>query len=89
MLSLQRGNIGAEGQYILAPLPPAAWPLLADKTTGGWIVPGCCWLGWPVACPGWGLTALLRDRFHANEILVSLMLVYVAVRVLGYLVFGP
>ena len=25
-----------------------------------------------------GITALLRDRFHANEILVSLMLVYVA-----------
>jgi ABC-type uncharacterized transport system permease subunit len=36
-----------------------------------------------------GLTALLRDKFNANEILVSLMLVYVAVQVLGYLVFGP
>jgi simple sugar transport system permease protein len=33
--------------------------------------------------------AWLRERFHANEILVSLMLVYVAVQVLGYLVFGP
>ena len=30
-----------------------------------------------------GLTALLRDKFNANEILVSLMLVYVAVQVLG------
>jgi simple sugar transport system permease protein len=36
-----------------------------------------------------GLTALLRDKFNANEILVSLMLVYVAVQVLQYLVFGP
>jgi simple sugar transport system permease protein len=35
------------------------------------------------------LTALLRDRFNANEILVSLMLVYVAVQVLNYMVFGP
>jgi simple sugar transport system permease protein len=35
------------------------------------------------------LVAWLRERFHANEILVSLMLVYVAVQVLGYLVFGP
>jgi simple sugar transport system permease protein len=35
------------------------------------------------------LTAFLRDRFHANEILVSLMLVYVAVQVLGYMVYGP
>jgi simple sugar transport system permease protein len=36
-----------------------------------------------------GLTALLRDRFNANEILVSLMLVYVATLVLNYLVIGP
>jgi simple sugar transport system permease protein len=35
------------------------------------------------------LVALLRDRFHANEILVSLMLVYVANLLLSYLVFGP
>jgi general nucleoside transport system permease protein len=35
------------------------------------------------------LTALLRDRFNANEILVSLMLVYVADMVLSYLVYGP
>src|SRR5450830_1288853 len=36
-----------------------------------------------------GITALLRDRFNASEILVSLMLVYVAVQLLSYLVFGP
>jgi general nucleoside transport system permease protein len=36
-----------------------------------------------------GLVALLRDRFNANEILVSLMLVYVADMVLSYLVYGP
>jgi simple sugar transport system permease protein len=35
------------------------------------------------------IVALLRDRFNANEILVSLMLVYVATFVLSYLVYGP
>ena len=35
------------------------------------------------------ITALLRDRFNANEILVSLMLVYVAELLLAYLVYGP
>ena len=35
------------------------------------------------------VTALLRDRFNANEILVSLMLVYVADMLLNYLVYGP
>jgi len=36
-----------------------------------------------------GIVALLRDRFNASEILVSLMLVYVAEMVLSYLVYGP
>jgi simple sugar transport system permease protein len=35
------------------------------------------------------LVALLRDRFNASEILVSLMLVYVAVLLLAWLVEGP
>jgi simple sugar transport system permease protein len=35
------------------------------------------------------IPALLRTRFNANEILVSLMLTYVAQLVLNYLVFGP
>ena len=35
------------------------------------------------------IVALLRDRFNANEILVSLMLVYVAEQLLNYLVYGP
>ena len=36
-----------------------------------------------------GIVALLRDRFNTNEILVSLMLVYVATLLLNYLVYGP
>ena len=35
------------------------------------------------------VVALLRDRANANEILVSLMLVYVADLLLGWLVYGP
>src|SRR6202007_16059 len=36
-----------------------------------------------------GIVAFLRDRANANEILVSLMLVYVAEMLLSYLVYGP
>jgi simple sugar transport system permease protein len=36
-----------------------------------------------------GVVAFLRDKFNANEILVSLMLVYVAEQLLNYMVFGP
>ena len=82
-------NIGAEGQYILGAVAASGVALLAGKSTGGWIM-------LPVLLAGvlggmfWAaITAWLRDRFNANEILVSLMLVYVAVQVLSYLVGGP
>jgi ABC-type uncharacterized transport system permease subunit len=82
-------NIGAEGQYIMGAIFAGGVALLADKTTGAWIVV-------PIIAAGvlggmlWaGVTAILRDRFNANEILVSLMLVYVAVQVLSYMVGGP
>jgi simple sugar transport system permease protein len=35
------------------------------------------------------VTALLRDKFNASEILVSLMLVYVAIQLLNFMVYGP
>ena len=35
------------------------------------------------------IAAFLRDRFNAGEILVTLMLVYVAEFLLGWLVYGP
>ncbi|MDO8284046.1 MAG: ABC transporter permease [Rhodoferax sp.] len=82
-------NIGAEGQYILGAIAASGVALLADKTTGGWIVLPLLLAGVLGGMAWAGLTALLRDKFNANEILVSLMLVYVAVQVLGYLVFGP
>ncbi|MBK9347167.1 MAG: ABC transporter permease [Burkholderiales bacterium] len=82
-------NIGAEGQYILGAVAASGVALMADKTTGGWIVLPVLLAGVLGGMAWAGLTALLRDRFNANEILVSLMLVYVAVQILGYLVFGP
>ena len=82
-------NIGAEGQYILGAIAASGVALLADKTTGGWIVAPVLLAGALGGMAWAGLTALLRDKFNANEILVSLMLVYVAVQILGYMVFGP
>jgi len=82
-------NIGAEGQYILGAIAAGGVALMAGPTTGGWIVAPVVLAGILGGMAWAGLTALLRDKFNANEILVSLMLVYVAVQVLGYLVFGP
>jgi len=82
-------NIGAEGQYIIGAVFAGGVALLADKNTDVWIVPAVILAGMLGGMLWAGITALLRDRFNANEILVSLMLVYVAVQVLNYLVYGP
>ena len=82
-------NIGAEGQYIMGAIFAAGVALMADSTTGTWIVVPIIGAGVLGGMLWASLTAVLRDRFNANEILVSLMLVYVAVQVLSYLVGGP
>ena len=81
-------NIGAEGQFVMGAVFASGVALLADANSlsGYWV-----WvlLGGVLGGMVWaGLTAWLRDRFNASEILVSLMLVYVAVMVLNYLVYG-
>jgi simple sugar transport system permease protein len=82
-------NIGAEGQYIAGALAAGWVAMQAGPDTGRVIViaiviagilGGMCWAA---------IVAALRDRFNANEILVSLMLVYVAELLLSYLVYGP
>ncbi|PIY26195.1 MAG: sugar ABC transporter permease, partial [Comamonadaceae bacterium CG_4_10_14_3_um_filter_60_75] len=82
-------NIGAEGQYIFGAIFAAGVALTADANSSGWIVLPILLAGVLGGMVWAALTALLRERFHANEILVSLMLVYVAVQVLSYLVGGP
>lgn len=82
-------NIGAEGQYIVGAIAAGGVALLADAGTGRWIVPVLLAAGVAGGMVWAGAVALLRERFNANEILVSLMLVYVATLLLGYLVYGP
>ena len=82
-------NIGAAGQYTLGAIF-AGWVALFGPQDPGWfglplylaagVAGGMVWAAIP---------ALLRTRFHANEILVSLMLTYVAALLLDWLVRGP
>lgn len=86
-------NIGAEGQFLLGAICASGAALwMGQAGLGGprgshvtvvllaGLAGGMAWAA---------LTALLRDWANANEILVSLMLVYVAQQLLNYLVFGP
>ena len=82
-------NIGAEGPYNIGAVFAGGVALLATKETGRWIVLAVLLAGMLGGMLWAGIAAFLRDRFNAGEILVTLMLVYVAVQVLGYLVYGP
>jgi general nucleoside transport system permease protein len=82
-------NIGAEGQLLMGAVfaggvaiaaPEGAPRIYFILVLLAGVVGGMVWAG---------VTAWLKDRFHANEILVSLMLTYVAYNLLIYLVFGP
>ena len=83
-------NIGAEGQLVVGAATGGAAALYFDEGSGGGaglitlvllagMLGGMAWAA---------LAAFLRDRFNASEILVSLMLVYVAQLLLSYLVHG-
>jgi ABC-type uncharacterized transport system permease subunit len=82
-------NIGAEGQFILGALAGGWVAMQADAGSSRWIVLAILLAGVLGGMVWAGIVALLRDRFHASEILVSLMLVYVADMLLSYLVYGP
>ncbi|MGA0017558.1 MAG: ABC transporter permease [Burkholderiaceae bacterium] len=82
-------NIGAEGQFVLGAIAAGGVALLGSAETGAWLNAVVLLAGVLGGMVWAALVAWLRDRFNANEILVSLMLVYVAIQLLYYLVFGP
>ena len=81
-------NIGAEGQYIMGAICGAAVGLAFYPTESRLIFPLMIFAG---ALGGWAwgmIPALLKVRFGTNEILVSLMLVYVADQLLASMSLG-
>lgn len=83
-------NIGAEGQLVIGAITAGAVILYFDDDTNGgfWLI-SLALLAGALGGMAWAaITAWLRDSFNANEILVSLMLVYVAELLLSYLVHG-
>src|SRR5574337_242602 len=82
-------NIGAEGQFIIGAVFATGIALRVGDDAAPWALPAMVAAGalggalW-AAIPAW-----LRTRFRTNEILVSLMLVYVAQLLASWLIYGP
>lgn len=82
-------NIGAEGQFILGGIAGASIPILYPNLEGFQVLPLMMVCGMLGGMAWAAIPALLKTRFGANEILTSLMLVYVAERLLDWVVRGP
>jgi len=82
-------NIGAEGQLTAGAIAAGGVALTFWGEEGWWILPLVCFAGLAGGMVWGAIPAFLRPRFGVNEILVSLMLTYVASLMLSMLVFGP
>lgn len=82
-------NIGAEGQFTVGAICAGAVALAFYEVEGFWLFPLVCLAG-IAGGMGWAsIPAYLRTKLSVNEILVSLMLTYIAVLLLSALVSGP
>jgi len=82
-------NIGADGQLTMGAVAAGWVALQFDGVEAPWVLPLMILAGALGGLAWAAVPALLRTRFNTSEILVSLMLVYVAYLFLGYLVHGP
>jgi len=81
-------NIGAEGQLVMGAVAGSFMPIMFPEQSGFWVLPLMLLMGMAGGAAWGAIPAYLKNRFGANEILTSLMLVYVAQLFLDWLVRG-
>ena len=82
-------NIGAEGQLTLGAITGGGVALALYGQAHVFVLPLMLAAGIAGGMLWAAIPAFLKNRFGTNEILVSLMLTYVALLLLSYLVHGP
>lgn len=83
-------NIGAEGQYIIGAICGAAVGLAFYPMEARWLIFPLMILAGALGGYLWAMIpGILRTKFNTNEILVSLLLVYVAEQILAWTALGP
>jgi general nucleoside transport system permease protein len=82
-------NIGAEGQFILGAIVGSILPVVFPEFQNWFVLPLMLIMGIAGGAAYAAIPAFLKVRFNTNEILTSLMLVYVAQLFLDWIVRGP
>ena len=82
-------NIGAEGQFIIGAIAGSILPVVFHEWQSPLVLPLMLLLGMIGGALYAGIPAFLKAQLNTNEILTSLMLVYVAQLFLDWLVRGP
>ena len=82
-------NIGAEGQYLMGGFLGAALPVLFNDWNSPLLLPLMMAMGMLGGALFAFIPAILKTRFGTNEILTSLMLVYIAQQFVDWIVRGP
>lgn len=83
-------NIGAEGQFVMGAVVGAMLPIFYPGLQQSVVALPVMLLMGALGGAAWAtIPAFLKARFNTNEILTSLMLVYVAQLLLDWLVRGP
>ncbi len=82
-------NIGAEGQFIMGAIAGSIIPVVFYEWQSPLVLPLMLLMGMIGGALFAGIPAFLKAHMNTNEILTSLMLVYVAQLFLDWLVRGP
>ncbi len=88
-LTANRWNIGAEGQYMMGAFGASVVAINLPQLPGWMLLPLMVIAGF-IAGAFWGwIPGILNARFKISEIIVSLMLNYIALNWVSFLVYGP
>lgn len=86
---MQIWNIGAEGQIYMGAMG-ASWVALFSGIDNHWIMITAMFAAAFFCGGAWaGVAGILRARWQVNEVIVTLLMNYIAILLVDYLIYGP